>query len=102
MGTLGPIESWACHEGLPGRGWVIANRVTSVSPKPHGRKQGWGSAQVVSLKIRLQGVPGARWEVWEPPDYSSCNCTFSRKARPPGRPSGWVPQGSPTLTTSSW
>ena len=43
-------------------GWVIANRVTSVSPKPHGRRQEWGSAQVVSLKIRLQGVPGARRE----------------------------------------
>lgn len=63
---------------------------------------GGGGVQVVSLGSGLQEGPGARCEAWVPLDYSSCSCTFSRKARPAGHPSGWVPQAPATLTTSSW
>lgn len=36
------------------------------------------------------------------PELQQLPCTFSRRLGPQGRPSGWVPQGSATLTTSSW
>lgn len=80
----------------------VANRVTSGCPQsPVEGGWGLGGAQVVSLESGLQEGPGARWEVWAPLDYSSCSCTFSRKAGSPSHPSDWVPQGPATLTTSS-
>lgn len=50
---------------------------------------------MVSLKIRLQGLPGARWEVWEPPELQQLQLHLQPQGSAPRLPL-WL--GAPGLS----